>query len=106
MYLTRLHLRNIKCFEDADLAFPGKPGEHAGWHVLLGINGMGKSTLLQAMALAMLGPVSGSRLLKQPASWVREGSRYGEIRADLMAPPTTRSAAGRLERARTKRSFS
>ncbi len=83
MYISSFSVKNIKCFEDAELAFPGGAGDHAGWHVLLGINGTGKSTLLQAMALAMLGPISGARLLQQPASWVRGGASYGEIRAGL-----------------------
>ncbi len=83
MHLSSFSVRNIKCFEEASLTFPGNSGNHAGWHVLLGINGTGKSTLLQAMALAMLGPVSSARLLKQPSSWVREGADYGEVRAAL-----------------------
>lgn len=94
MYLSSFRIQNIKCFEDAELTFPGKPGEQAGWHVLLGINGTGKSTLLQAMALAMLGPVSGGRLLKQPASWVRVGAPHGEIEAGIATTAHDSSGAG------------
>src|SRR5688572_28957506 len=94
MYLSSFRIRNIKWFEDAELTFPGKPGEQAGWHVLLGINGTGKSTLLQAMALAMLGPISGGRLLKQPASWVRDGAPYGEIEAGISTTAHDSSGAG------------
>lgn len=83
MYIRSFSVKNIKCFEDASLAFSGASENQAGWHVLLGINGTGKSTMLQAMALAMLGPVSGGRLLQQPASWVRSGTSYGEIQAGL-----------------------
>lgn len=83
VYISKFSITNIKCFENASFTFPGKPGDHAGWHVLLGINGTGKSTLLQAMALSMLGPVSGARLLQQPGSWVRVGTQYGEVQAGL-----------------------
>jgi hypothetical protein len=94
MYLSSIRIRNIKCFDETELIFPGEPGKHAGWHVLLGINGTGKSTLLQAMALAMLGPVSGARLLKQPASWVRDGAEYGEIQAGLTTTAHDTTSAG------------
>lgn len=88
MYLKRLTLQNIKCFERCELSFsPGEDGSYAGWHVLLGMNGTGKSTLLQAMALAMLGPISGARLLQQPATWVRTGADYGSIEAELAHNP-------------------
>ena len=84
MYLKSLTLENIKCFQRAQLDFtPGSDGSYAGWHVLLGVNGTGKSTLLQAMALAMLGPISGGRLLQLPASWVRTGQGYGCVQAEL-----------------------
>jgi uncharacterized protein (TIGR02646 family) len=86
MYLKRLTLKNIKCFDDATLSLPGEGG-YAGWNVLLGVNSTGKSTVLQAAALALLGPVSGGRLLQQPASWVRQGQAFGEIQAEIAHNP-------------------
>ena len=86
MYLKRLTLKNIKCFADATLSLPGEGG-YAGWNVLLGVNSTGKSTVLQAAALALLGPVSGGRLLQQPASWVRQGQAFGEIQAEIAHNP-------------------
>lgn len=86
MYLKRLTLKNIKCFADATLRLPGEGG-YAGWNVLLGVNSTGKSTVLQAAALALLGPVSGGRLLQQPASWVRQGQAFGEIQAEIAHNP-------------------
>lgn len=70
MFVRRLTLRNVKCFEEISLDFPRT--EHGGgWYVILGENGTGKSTLLQSVALAMAGPRTAGRLLENPDSWVR-----------------------------------
>ena len=50
MYLKRFRIERIKCFEFIDLRFPHEENDYSGWIVLLGGNGTGKSTLLQAIA--------------------------------------------------------
>jgi energy-coupling factor transporter ATP-binding protein EcfA2 len=94
VYLREFAIEGIKCFERLDLSFPGSAGDYSGWVVILGGNGVGKSTLLQAIALALVGPVSGQRLLRRPEGWVRLPRKYGEFRAtlirgadDLSSPP-------------------
>jgi hypothetical protein len=59
---------------------------HAGWNVLLGVNGTGKSTLLQAMALSALGPTFGYDLLPSELrkGWVRRGSSFGTFSSQLV----------------------
>ena len=54
MYLKKIQLQNIKCFEDVTLAFPVRDGNYGGWNVILGENGRGKSTLLRSVALGVL----------------------------------------------------
>jgi energy-coupling factor transporter ATP-binding protein EcfA2 len=55
MYLQRAQLTHIKMFEEFVWELPeGTPP--AGWHVLLGDNGSGKTTVLRAISLALLGP--------------------------------------------------
>ncbi len=54
MYLKQIHLKNIACFADITLDFT-REDTPCPWVVLLGENGTGKSTLLQMMALALLG---------------------------------------------------
>lgn len=93
MYLKSFAISNAKCFSEARLIFPGHEDDYAGWNVVLGINGTGKSTLLQAMALTMLGPVSGGQLLHDTAAWVRNGSGYVRLESALVTT-TNDSSAG------------
>jgi predicted ATPase len=53
MYIKSVHLENIRCIEQLDLAF--EEGHEAGWHVLIGENGSGKTTVARAVALGTLG---------------------------------------------------
>ena len=73
MYLQEFTIQGIKCFDRVELKFPHVGEDYSGWIVLLGGNGMGKSTLLQAMAISLVGPLAGQRLLLNPDGWVRQG---------------------------------
>src|SRR5262245_1784811 len=83
MYLKKLAISGIKCFEHLEIDFPEEAQDYAGWVVLLGGNGVGKSTLLQAMALTLVGPLSGQRLFR-PEGWVRDGQKKGLIQAEIL----------------------
>lgn len=81
MYLVDFEIADIKCFRDARLSFPTTGGSHAGFNVLIGENGTGKSTLLQAMALLMLGPDRHPWV--EDASWPRIGKTHGRLAGQL-----------------------
>lgn len=85
MYLKKFTIEGIKCFDSIELHFPHENEDYGGWIVLLGSNGTGKSTLLQAIALTLIGPLAGQRLL-QPQGWVSYSSSkgYGELTADII----------------------
>uniref|UniRef100_UPI00375085FF AAA family ATPase n=1 Tax=Armatimonas sp. TaxID=1872638 RepID=UPI00375085FF len=55
MYLKSLRLENIACFEELDLDFTDENGEPCKWVVLLGENGMGKSTIIRLLAVGLMG---------------------------------------------------
>jgi hypothetical protein len=84
MYLKSFRIERIKCFEDLDIQFPHDDADYSGWVVLLGGNGMGKTTLLQAMALGLVGPLVGQRLLLSPNGWVRANAEHGEFEAEIV----------------------
>jgi energy-coupling factor transporter ATP-binding protein EcfA2 len=84
VYLKSFRVEHIKCFDDVKLDFPsGEDGSHAGWHVILGANATGKTTLLQAMAVALVGPSPAMRLVS-PSNWIRRGSASGRLQASFV----------------------
>lgn len=93
MRIDRVHLRNIRCFEDVTLTF-----QHAAegddrsknWNVIIGENGEGKSSLMRAVALGLMGGVGGGDSVGDFSlwGWVRdglpEGSKVGGLCLDLV----------------------
>lgn len=75
MYLKKIELKNIRNIEHLVLDFP----EPAGWHVLIGDNGAGKSTILRAAALAVIGPEEAASLRLQLPVFIRKGQPEGSV---------------------------
>lgn len=48
-YFKSLNLKNVKCFENVSLDLTDESGNIAQWTLLLGDNGVGKTTLLQCL---------------------------------------------------------
>lgn len=80
MYLKKVELRNIKVIEALDMEF----SEPVGWHVLLGDNGAGKSTILKAIAMGILGSREVLRLNPKWDTYVRKGQKDGRITVSLL----------------------
>lgn len=82
MYLKKLELTHIKSFERFAWELP-PDAPAAGWHVLLGDNGSGKSSLLRACAVALLGAKEALALRLNWTEWVTRGESEGEIALTL-----------------------
>jgi predicted ATPase len=82
MWVEELTLENIKCFEKLTLRFGERGGAHP-WITLLGENGMGKSTALQALGLLLAGPEGANQLLTRPVGWLRDESKVGKLSARI-----------------------
>ena len=69
-------LRNVRLFTDTptvDAPFPRPASDRGQWIVLVGENGVGKTTLLRALALALAPPAVASKLLDERLPLVRNG---------------------------------
>lgn len=80
MYIKVVGLRDIRGFHGArgfslDLTRPD--GSLAGWTVIAGRNGSGKTSLLRAVALALAGPDVARNLVADFATWVSAGGDVG-----------------------------
>jgi energy-coupling factor transporter ATP-binding protein EcfA2 len=85
VYLKKIRLQNIKCFEDVTLEFPHRDGNYGGWNVILGENGRGKSTILRSIALGVLDPWAASFAVQQHGWLTRQGAEgQSKVKAHLV----------------------
>ncbi len=90
MWVESITLDNIKCFQKEEITFSRNPGaarrhraKPYNWITLLGENGTGKSTILQALGLLLAGPEAAKELLPRPTGWIRDPSKPGKLSAVL-----------------------
>jgi energy-coupling factor transporter ATP-binding protein EcfA2 len=76
MLVEAMWLFDIKCFDMCYLPF-ARDTPPPQWITLLGENGGGKSTALQALGLLLAGPEGAQKLLPRPLGWVRDEERQG-----------------------------
>lgn len=81
MWIELLSIENIKCFEKQTIRF-GSTKEAYPWITLLGENGTGKSTILQALAIMLAGPEGANQLLK-PEGWLKNKAKAGKLTVRL-----------------------
>ena len=88
VHIDKIELKNFKCFESLTINIPEIifekleedeiPQEH--WLVFLGENGVGKSSLIKAVAMALMGNVYLKKLNPIPTRILRRGKRKGHIK--------------------------
>lgn len=77
MYLHRVELENIRSIEH--LVWEVSEDNAPGWHVIIGDNGAGKSSVLRAIALALVGTRDAPALRADWNDWLRRGASSGRI---------------------------
>ncbi len=94
MFLKKVSIRQIKSLKE----FTWECGDRGpGWHVFLGDNGSGKTTVLRAIALALIGTLEGRALGEVFPNWIAEGAHDGEISLNIQQHPQwdTQEGGGR-----------
>lgn len=77
MYLEKIKLENIRGVAALEVDLVGKRARPAGWTVLAGRNGTGKTTILEAAAATILGPDNVLVMLERPEELVRLNEAEG-----------------------------
>ncbi|TCJ99556.1 AAA family ATPase [Nocardia alba] len=87
MQLTELKIEGIRGFSHGEqatsLSFIQPDGSVPKWIVVAGRNGSGKSTFLQAIALAIAGPSVARLLAETFQDWIRDGDTLAFVSARL-----------------------
>lgn len=68
MYLNKVTIENIRSISYFEMTFVNP----AGWHVIIGDNGAGKSTIVRSIALGIIGPNDAKSLRLNLNDWVRK----------------------------------
>ncbi|WP_430413059.1 AAA family ATPase [Kordia sp.] len=81
VYLDRIVLKNFKCFSDLTLKLPDYSEDTSSepWLVFLGENGVGKSSVLKAIVLALMGQKYLNTLNLEVKNLLKYGKRSGFI---------------------------
>lgn len=89
MHVRHAGVRNIRSIERFlwDVDQQRDVDDLAGWHVILGENGSGKSSMLRAIALALVGPNDAPALRQEWSSWLRRSSDHGHVNLRLVPHP-------------------
>lgn len=88
VHIEKIELKNYKCFEDLEIIIPKIPvkmdndedAHREHWLVFLGENGVGKSSLIKAVAIALMGQDYLDRLELNPKRVLKRGKRKGHIK--------------------------
>ena len=81
MHILRLTIENIRSIRQFE--FDLRRENPAGWHVILGDNGAGKSTVVRALALALMGESNAHATRQDWSRWLADGSTSGHVAVTL-----------------------
>lgn len=77
MYIRRIDIISVRSIHNLEWKISRE--KEAGWHVVIGDNGAGKSTFLRAVALALVGPSEAKALRENWDDWLTRGKPYGYV---------------------------
>ena len=80
MYIKSLEIKNIRAIKSFKMSFE-KP---AGWHVLIGDNGAGKSSVIRSIAATLIGPEQIAGVLPIWKDWLSDNANSGKIELQIV----------------------
>ena len=80
MHIRRLRIQDIRSIRNLEVQLP-EP--RAGWHVILGDNGSGKSSVLRALALALMGPADAAATRQDWQDWIRKSAAKASVELEV-----------------------
>ncbi len=82
MYIREVSINNIRSIEHFDMKFDEQA---AGWHVIIGDNGTGKSTVIRSIALGLLGEDNARALsaYENFSNWLPPQKIEGQIKVSI-----------------------
>lgn len=88
MHIQKISLGGIKCFgtaqNPAELLLKRSNGKLAGWTVIAGMNGVGKTTLLKSIAIAISGPKRVRLLQENFENWINQLESRARLELELV----------------------
>jgi predicted ATPase len=75
MYIKKVKIKKVRSIDKFEMSFP-KPN---GWHVLIGDNGAGKSTIIRSVALALIGCDEITAIKPNWNNWLQWKANQGDI---------------------------
>lgn len=84
MQILKIKLTNVRCFEHFEVDLRSENGVKQ-WMIVLGDNGVGKTTILRSIALGLCEESGAAGLCAEvPGDWIRSGCDSGTIRIDIL----------------------
>lgn len=77
MYVIEAEITNLRSIPKVSWTIPAE--QAAGWHVVLGDNGAGKSSFLRGLSLALVGHENAQALRQPWENWVRRGESEAAV---------------------------
>lgn len=93
MYLRRFLIENVRSIRRFEMEF--EKGAEAGWHVILGTNGAGKSSVIRSLALLLMGEREAYASRQDFSRWVRSSEQAARITGTLTSDPEFDSVSRR-----------
>jgi hypothetical protein len=100
MYIKKVKIKKIRSIDSFSMNFPSP----AGWHVLIGDNGAGKSSIIKSIALTLIGSDEITAIKPNWINWLQWQAEKGSIELTLeknddldLLSPNTPSTTSEIE---------